>query len=575
MTSLDFLASLKSTLSPVLVWGSYPAVLFLFILWLFLGLRLLIKPDRSELQPGSTLWANLRTPLLLSVFAALVVVVSVPTEYRTLSDETNLLAVAQSMVQERAVKLITAGKWYYHNFQMTHWEIPTRPFLFPLLISFVHSVLGYSWKNGFVTNYILFALLILVLCLWVQQSVAKGRDALLWSLALVLLVLSQPVITTAATCAGFDLCFIVLLSFCFLLAKKLDAVDFSSTPAAPQFASFFIASALLLSQTRYEGPYFTAVLIICFLPRFKKIYPKKFSVDVGLLLVAAVVAVGLTIVQRILGHGLYQNAPGQEPFGITNLVNDTVELVQSLSLFRTDLPYAQIVEIFGLATAFIYIARALKNGSAFRQKLKTPLNLTLILSVVGYLLITLGWHFGRATHPSSVRFFIPWALGLSVLTYLGLKELLQTFDPSARSAVTALIVGLVAFLVHHPRAIDGRIFHTLTLNRETQHQYDFLLSQPHKNFLVVTDRPGQFVVNNWGAMDFNEFKSQREHIQTELKRHLFESVFIFQHVEYSPDVPSGIPTAAHDLGEAGLTRLKEIQITEKEFLRISRLEETP
>ena len=88
---------------------SYYLVFALCIIWIFQLLRLLSKSNFSLAKFVKSYWLGSSLALILTI----TVFISVPVKLKIFNDETNLLAVSQSMLYQKQAYRISMAKYYY------------------------------------------------------------------------------------------------------------------------------------------------------------------------------------------------------------------------------------------------------------------------------------------------------------------------------------------------------------------------------------------------------------------------------------------------------------------------------
>jgi len=172
--------------------------------------------------------------LVSSLFLTVICFVSVPPNFRVLSDETNLLSVSQSMLQDGTVNQSLMGFKYYGNLHSIVQGVPNRPLLFPFLTFLLHVLTGYHYENAFILNGIF-----LFLCLLGIDLVVRKFGDGFTALAAQLLFLSHPIVVLSATSAGFE------TANLFFFLSTLTALFFFVKEPGPEKFSLFWISLLL------------------------------------------------------------------------------------------------------------------------------------------------------------------------------------------------------------------------------------------------------------------------------------------------------------------------------------------
>jgi hypothetical protein len=484
--------------------------------------------------------------ILIAFGLTCVVFLSVKVGFKTLSDETNLVSVARSMLDDKTAYNTTTAKYYYGNIQPINRDIPKRPLVFPFLVYIIHAVTGFRYQNAFALNFIVLFMLLAGIFILTRKRLDFAS-----ALAASLLVLSYPVVSVFATSAGFD-----LLSSAFFILVLAVVYGFIRNPSSAWF-SFLIACLLFFGNIRYESILFLAIIPLMLLPKIKWQYVKDSSH-----LLCLVPLLNLPFIwERILQpKGQFESFQNVQLFSLSSLVVNLKSFVGNLLDFEYRLPYAGIVTIVS-ALIFLYLIVQIVRRKISLQNYQRYFMLVLLVCVGVSTVMFFAHFFGRYTHPSSARFFIT----ISLFFAFG-PVALRILKPDMISARSLLLFAVVCFFFYHPIAVEGRFINTLTLNRTTEHCIRFLDKTDDQNILVVSSRPGQYVAIGYGAIDFSYANKNKANLLTELKRHLYSRMIVFQDIEYKTD----LPTADSVLdGEYKLNTLAEIQTTATEFLRIS------
>ncbi len=484
--------------------------------------------------------------ILIAFILTCVVFISVKVGFKTLSDETNLVSVSRSMLDDKTVYNTTSAKYYYGNLQPITRDIPKRPLIYPFLVYILHELTGFRYQNAFAVNFIvLFGLLSGVFI--ITRKILDFAAAL----AAMLLILSYPVISIFAVSAGFD-----LLNSAFLILILVAVYGFVRNPSSPGF-SFLIASLLFFANIRYESLLFLVLIPLLLIPKIKWQYVK----DSSYLLCMAPLLNLPFIWERILKpKGHFESVKDVQLFSFDSLMVNIKSFFTSLIDLDYRLPYAGILTIISILIIFYLIAQIIRKKillTGYQRYFMIILIVTVGLSS----LMFFSHFFGRYNHPSSARFFI-----IISLLFAFAPIVVKIFKPDVISAKALLIISAICFCFYHPIAVEGRFINTLTLNRTTDHCIKFLDNIKDRNILIVSNRPGQYVAMGFGAIDFSYANKNKAALLTELQRHLYSRMIVFQDMEYKTGLPASDSKLDNDYK---LNTLYEIQTTATEFLRIS------
>jgi hypothetical protein len=486
-------------------------------------------------------------PGILIAFAlTCVVFLSVKVGFKTLSDETNLLSVSRSMLDDKTAYNTTTAQYYYGNLQPINRDIPKRSLVFPFLVYLIHAVTGFRYQNAFILNFIIMFLLLAGTFILTRKLLDFAS-----ALAALLLVLSYPVVTIFGTSGGFD-----LLNSAFFILVMVVVYSFVRNPSSAGF-SFVIACLLFFANIRYESILFLLLIPLLLWPKIKWQHLKDSS---HLFCIAPLVNLPYLWERILQPKGQFESFKDVKLFSFDSLAENLTSFFGNLLDFKYRLPYAGFVTIASILILLYLVVQILRRKIPLLSHQRYFL-LVLLISVGVSTLMYFALFFGHYTHPSSARYFIT----LSIFLAFG-PVALRIFRPQLVSASSLLLFSVICFIFYHPIAVEGRFINTLTLNRTTEHCIRFLDKTNDQNILVVSPRPGQYVAIGYGAVDFSYANADKASLLVQLKRHLYSRLMVFQDIEYE----TGLPAADSVLdADYKLNTLYEIQTTATEFLRIS------
>ncbi|MBN1622677.1 MAG: glycosyltransferase family 39 protein, partial [Endomicrobiales bacterium] len=531
----------KKAMYNLFVYSSYYLISVILIIWVVQA-TLLIKTLNFSIK---TFLRKYWSGLLISLILTVLVFISVGAKFKTLSDETNLLSVSMSMLNDKTCYNSTMGKYYYDNFNSINNEIEKRPLVFPYMVQIVHTLVGFRGQNAFVLNFIVMFLLLSGIYVAVRQFSDSAS-----AVAALFFMLAYPVLTIFGTSGGFDLLnsafFILILAAAYYLIKNPSSLAFS----------FLFASLLVFSNIRYESIAFLVILPLLLFKRVKWHYFKDYSY---IFFITPLVSL-LYLWQRLLKPDSYQNPENVPVFSIASFFKNIMIFFKSLVDFKYFLPYAGLLSIVSILIFIYLIIEVLRKKNRL-----TGSQYYSIFVLAASVLISTGIYFchffGDCTHPSSARFFIT----LSIVLALG-PVALKICKPKLISGTSLLIISIVCFLFYHPIAVEGRFINALKGNRTTYHCINFLSQIKDKNILTISERPGQFTALGYGAVNFSYANQHSDKTIKEFTRHLFSKIIAFQEIKYQDQAPTKETALNQDYN---LNTLYEIQITATEFLRIS------
>ena len=495
---LTFSFTDKKVMTDLFLNISYYLILLVFIIWITQLILFLRDINFSLTELLKRHWIGILTAFVMSLF----VFNSVQVGFKTLSDETNLLSISNSMLNEKTPNNTTMGKSYYGNLNIINNEIPKRPLMFPFLVQLLHATTGFRYQNPFILNFI-------VMFMFLSGVFVAARRFLdiPSSVAAIFLILSYPVFTIFSTSGGFD-----VLNSVFFMMILAATYCFIRQPSYRSFC-FIFASLIVFSNIRYESIFFLVALpmLLVFAGSIKWNYLKDAS---WMIFITPVVTLPY-IWQRFLKHNAYQNPEGTAVFSIKSFLDNLAIFFKNLVDFEYFLPYAGFLSIISILI-FIYliirVVRIRKNFESWQWRCVIVLTTSVLLSTAIYF----AHFFGVYTHPSSARLFIT----LSIIFALG-PIILKIAKPRLLPGPSLLIISIVCFLFYHPIAIEGRFVNTLTGNRRMEQCLAYLSKNHDENILIISLRPGQFVALGYGAVNFVYAEQNQQKVLKEIERHLF------------------------------------------------------
>lgn len=526
---------------------SYYIMLALFLLWVFISAKVL----KAHLQPFSTQvrkhWKGALFCLLVSGFLFAVV----PPDYRVLSDETNLVGVSKSMTFKKTVTNTTEGYWYYRTFYPENDGIEKRPLMFPFFASLAHTFTGYRHTNVFGVNFVFLVFIFLLTYLYFKKIAGSWA-----AYAAVLLLSSQPLISLCAASGGMD-----TMALLFFMIVFMSLGWYLAKPDADKLLFLWI-QLLMFINVRYEliaiVAWIALALIVSGSIPWRYIRPYRPLYLLSPLLVLPY------FLQRLLTWGDFELANNTvKPFAFDHMIRHTGNFLVTLIDVEMFLPYATAVNLTGVVGLLCFLWMFL-GKKIVAEKMTRRATWILLSAMTLYWMIISSHHMGISDHPTQARFFMVF---VTILT--GFAAWLLSRQSWIKKYPAVFIgLALACMTLYLPVASENRFANTLLLIREYHFIEDFIKKQPDKNFLLVTNRPGMFTVENYGAITISRANKDREKIFSNLERKLFREVYVFQHIDYVTKAPS----KGFELAKPfTLQPVAELQNTTKEKLRISRV----
>lgn len=537
----------KDRMTFLFVHLSYYLTFLLVFLWAVVSVRLvksLNLPVRKVLPTYSKAAAA-------ALLITLVVFLTVMTDFRTLSDETNLLSVSRNMFSQKKIHNITAGKYYYDNFHPLTKVVPKRPFVYPFLTSMLHSLVGFRPANAFLLNYIAFFLFLTGIFI-----VARKYTDSLSAIAALFLVAAYPVVTIYAACAGFDLmnAFFFFLTFTGLYA-------FMQQPSKEKFA-FMWVMFLIIANTRYESIVYFLIAVPGLLI-FRFIRLETIKSHFCLICLSPMLMLPF-LWQRILMQGKEGNPKDEPIFSFDYFPDNFSQFIRAQFDFSFHLPYANLINLisFFIILWLIYVLiKRWRSGEISTSNIQ--FFILFCASVAANLTMMFFLFCGNYTHPSNARYFI-----IPSLTFAFALIALRKIHPTLLRSESILVFSLAMFFLYHPVAMEDRFTNTLILNREFRQAARFIRELDDKNALIVYHRPNQFAAMGLGAVKFNYAGKNANLLLRRLSNGFYSDIVVMQRIQYTDQKPVSDCQLPKNFN---LKTLEKIQISSKIYLRISKV----
>jgi hypothetical protein len=500
-------------------------------------------------------WPGLVIALALTVVAWL----AVQPALRILSDEANLVGTSKNLFASRTATFTVSGKNYYDSYWDVDVAIDRRPALFPFLVSLVHVVCGYSYRNVF-----LFNLLVLPAFVLVSYRLAKstGRETSgeasgeTFAVVASLLVVAHPITLISVRSGGFDF---LALFFALLVLKSIH--DHLRQPSAARLAILWM-NLCMFAEIRYEGVLFI-VPVVALLLVFRMV-DRTLLGPYAFIYALTPAYLAPRIWQSVVRGNVPEQEAGVTALSVGNFFNNAREYFKPVLSPLNNYPaHAGMVIALGLLGCLLWLG-------AHRRQLWAPdwkaPRARFAAFVAAWMLfqitVVFSYVWGRAQAPSAARLVIAVDTFFSFFAAWALAVALRRWRPFV--AVLAA-VGILA--IHLPIAGQHRMLNRLTQTRETATAWRFFESLHEKRILIVTDRPDLFTIMDYGAMSF-EAARQDPFIFEAFARHLFYDIYVVQQIKLS----TGSPFPGYDLWPGRrLETMLEYQNDADVLIRISRL----
>jgi len=462
-------------------------------------------------------WLKENWPGLLVAFSVTMIAgLAVEPALRMLPDEANLVGTSKNFFASKTATFTVSGKNYYDSYWDVDVAIDRRPPLFPYLVSLVHTVCGYSYRNAFRFN-----LLVLPAFLLVVYRLCKSLAGETFALVASLLVVAHPIVLTSVRSGGFDF----FCAFFALLVHK-SLFDFIRDQSPSKLALLWL-NLCLFAQIRYETALFIPVVLLLLL-LFRMI---SLSALRPFAFVYALSPVYLLprIWQSVVRGNIPEQEPGAVSFSFENFRNNAADYFRPiLSPFESYPAHSTVLIALGLVGCLSWLPWLFRSA---RAKERHAPQLRFAIFAAAWLLlqavISFSYVWGRSQYPSAARLFIVLDIFFSLAAA---RTLVAALRRTWVGVPVLLATAVFAFGV--PVAAQHRSYNRLTQTRESRTTWAFFERLSEKRILIVTDRPNLFTIMDYGAMNFQSARND-PYLFTALARRLFYDIYVIQQVQLS------------------------------------------
>lgn len=445
---------------------------------------------------------------------------AVSAEWRVLADQTNLVGSSLSFHFEREYQNITEGYFYYDSFHPAASGIDNRPPLYSFAISIFHDLFGVNAYHGFHVNLVVAFGLGVIFYHLGYKILGRKRYGFL----AIFIMISWPIVSQAIRSSGFE-----AINFLFLMLFYWQAYNFIQSPSEERF-ELLLYLFLAASMCRYESVVLVLPCIFLGYMAWKKLSWSHWSPRL-LLLPLGFVPLNW---QRHLTTSIN---PGDDPIGGAFGWQYFLPNARSLGEFIFDpfhkgFPSSPMMATIAFVGFSIFVWRGIKKSLTNAE---LSMAMVIGLSLIGILVVQCSFYMGDVRQVFQQRFVVSYVPALSVMAVYGFlwfeEELVdRSFRDWARwllwSGAFALAIN---GLRHGDIAYQGR---WLTLYREYKASLAHLATYPRQNTLFVSDRPGMYVVHQYGAISFETANAKLDDLSSDLRRKLYQSILVEQRIYY-------------------------------------------
>jgi len=496
-------------------------------------------------------WPGLVIAFVLTVIAWL----AVHPALRILSDEANLVGTSKNLFSSRTATFTVSGKNYYDSYWDVDVAIDRRPALFPFLVSLVHVVCGYSYKNVFLFNLLVLPAFVLV-SYRLAKSIGGETFGETFGIVASLLVVAHPITLISVRSGGFDF---FALFFSLLVLKSL--LDHLREPSAARLAILWM-NLCMFAEIRYESALFI-VPVVALLLLFRMV-TWTFLRSYAFIYALTPAYLAPRVWQAVLRGSVPDQEPGAIALSVGNFFNNAREYFKPVLSPLNNYPaHAGMVIALGLIGCVVWLGSHRRellspDWKAPRSRFAAFVAAWMLLQVI----VVFSYVWGRAQAPSAARLVIAIDTFFSFFAAWALTRALRRARP-----FVAVLLAVAVLAIHLPIAGQHRMLNRLTQTRETATAWRFFESLQEKRILIVTDRPDLFTIMDYGAMSF-EAARQDPFLFEAFARRLFYDIYVVQQIKLS----TGSPLPGYDIWPTRrLETMLEYQNDADVLIRISRL----
>jgi hypothetical protein len=461
-------------------------------------------------------WPGVLIALIVTAAAGL----AVEPALRMLSDEANLIGTSKNFFASKTATFTVSGKNYYDSYWDIDVSIDRRPTLFPFLVSLIHALLGYSYRNAFVLN-----LLFLPAFVLVAYRLAKSLAGETFAIVAALFSVAHPITLLAVRSGGFDF---LAAFFALLVIKSLN--DFSRRQAPAELAILWL-SLCLFAEVRYEAVLFLPVVVVL-LSLFKMI-SRSLLRPYAFIYVVSPAFLLPRLWQSLLLGNVPEQDPGTVAFSLDNFLANGAEYFRPIWSPSDSYPaHVTVLIAAGVLGGAMWLGWLVGRA---RERAWTLPRLRFGVVVAAWMVvqvtISFSYFWGQAHYPSAARLLIALDTFFSFAAAWLVTFALARWQPFA----PVLLAGAL-LVTQLPVASQHRFLNRLTQTRESATTWRFFERLGEKRILIVTDRPNHFTIMDYGAMSFDAARRD-PYLLTAFARHLFYDIYVIQPLQLSTSEP--------------------------------------
>ena len=495
----------KSLLVDFFEVASFPLILMLILRYLWLTARLGFFDYAVFLHRSSQIFFSL-------LVVSLIFLVVGPS-YRVLADETNLLSIARSIIQDGRAANITEQLIYFGEDHPLTRVDAYRPILFSSLTALVGLVIGIGEFTPFIVNFFVgFATLFVFSCIpWFKNKSSQILSIILFS--------AFPQFQLNVTSGGFDALFLLMIILLvFHHYRTLYLKDHNSFEA-------MLVVAVMTAQTRYEACIFLAMPLFAYL----SLRANGFSLNIfSLKYLLYIIAASPIFVQKIITTS-YANE-GDDPhvaFSVKYLFDNLMGSLKFLFVdgFYFILPYAGVVFLIFFFVVATYLF--FKGRLEIDKKILFPLAVSVFLIFLSHLL----YYMGDYSKPWISRISVIHLIYIVPLVFWAIKRISPNNKLTIFVFISLFFLGMNKSMYENPGSL-------LTWAREFNVVRTFLSEFDNRGrTLIVSNRSGMYVALGYSSISDLTAQKDQKILLANLRNGLFDRMVILQVLDLNNDPP--------------------------------------
>ena len=544
----------KKSIYFIFEYSGYYFILVSFLLWVVSLLNLYSSKLKSLILQHWPAFL-LCTTLMVFIFCM------APPKFKILNDETNLIGVSMSMYRSKKVSLPVQG--FNLGFKKPEYKntLDKRPLLYPLLVSFVHGLRGYSAFNGFVVNFICGILVLFIFYLFIYDHFPR-----IYALLSILIIASLPNFVIWVTSSGFEalnLLFIIITIFLFnrvIVTRNI------------QQAELLFLTLVLVSQCRYESVVFTTAILFLLPMLLKKESISGWSI---ITFISPVLFIPIIWLNRLfadlpvvnkLAANVAQVPNLFEAFNFSNLLSNTPPNLMVFLGLDPHLGFSWLISAMSIAGIYLMTKRLIIDFRGASVQFRTMWFFGLLTFSLLYF-IQVSFYLGNMALYTQNRFAMAYLPYMVLPAIFFVHEVLKNTNNSKKIFVSIFFVFHLFFF--WPYGSQQLLFNTGAIPYEYNKTLRYIKDNFKNNsdILVISERPYLYTVHYSGAVDF-AYANQNTEIILDQYRKDFDHILVLQKYLYKTQAPlaSNRISSTYPLIQMGI-----LNLTRLEYLRISEI----